>query len=1280
MKNRLMALFMAAVLSLSTFAATIPTAAVGSEEPTELIEVGTDLIAKFKPTSDAKKVNVEDGNGYLHIYDRYHNYSNPDVRGNPRIEPYSMNLVTALGFSLDKGYQFIKPYVYYITMKVRMANEWADQSEVSNAFPNDAATMYFKMSTGGAFTVFDLWADKLGTVTYAGVNGNNWDGNRDIPLAEFVGDRSAVQIKDAVTLGGERLSDKIAREKSRLPASTYASYKTYSTGVSVAIGTDWTTLTYVVSPRLNWIIGDSGKTFYTYFTSEAGAYRNIPFDIDDFEMYYYNGDTKVSLASFDFDDIDNPTHIFYEQPSDRYGKFFTVNGRDGAGYNRHFKISNIKEYDYLEVAAPVVGGKREAISGGTINYSFPENTKLDAGIYELTAEARLNFYDGYIDDTDAATNYKPILHSQFIDGEDNTARLEIKDNYDNSWGINEITSEWGEVSYNFIVPKGVDFTLSDVNAVFIDDTASVNKAFNIRNVKIVKTESLFYDSEFEKSEADVVYTIEDDAFAISKGSSDATLEMVYPTSYVEGNKYLTISGRTNERDGFILDLRDVVSNSKENDYRFSFKVRASNDLSNLKIYATDTFGYDPSWTMVKLSAGMYNGKYATAAPAIFQPNGQTVSYYRHRLGSSGCYWWYFSNAEWHTVDVPFNDLILNIDGEITRHNVIHFGGSDTAYNAVNFDVDDITVYSDSKGEIWKQDFQGAKTGELSNSLNEKFLPFKETWLSDAFRKEAVTLSIGEDAQYFTAKNVKELKYTAPTNSLSIKPGRYTIHADFSYPYFDGDRITVDVGSARQRNYIKENYNKFDVTAVVETGIGSLKLKPRTVGNTWTECEFIFDAEEATTIKSISFIFKDASGAEYTTVCYRNIYIDGNYPEGPGLPYTGITMLLLLRKKAIGVAEQIKAEENADRALSNREVVYPIADSTFGVISNGVSSRLKTEYPGSFEEGNKYMRVSGRYNNRDGIIIDLRRAVLDVSEAEYRLSFKIRSVAEISNIWLDNPTGPFLQKDSIRLGEGMYDGVYSYASPTIFGRNTITSAGFDSWINGWYMNNTEWTTVDVSFAELKNQNVIQIGGGAYGCNTSDFDIDDVKVYVKGEEPIYFEDFENAVSGELSTNLSYFYVPFKNGNLTDAYRPYGVTLEVEEDRTYFASSGASELKYSVAEKEVSLAAGEYTLHAEFSYPYFDGKVIEIAEAADSKKQSYFKSNANTFDVTAVIETDNGTLTFDKYAVRNSWVDCEFSFKVENDTKVKTVSFKLTPAGEAKTTAVSFRDVYIDGNLAK
>lgn len=1275
MKKKFTALFIATVLALSAVSAVVPTAAesgAGSAAGTESIEVGTDLMPLASTT--AAKINVDDGNGYLHIYDRYHNYSNPDGKGNPRIEAGSMNLVTAIGWQPAKDFLWNNKTVYYISLKARMATNWADQSEVGDSFEDDAATMYYKMYAGGNFLVFDFWKAKL----------NQWNSNATVDYTNSNSKNQTTNIAPPQFLDTAEMAT-YGLSLNEIPSANYK-YKAYNDGVAVALTNEWTDLVFAFVPRFGDLqVGLSNKQHFVAFSSAAGAYRNIPVDIDDFEIYYYNGSQKQTLVSFDFNDIDNPSHGYEWMPGDRYNKMFAVNGATRNGYNRHFKVANIKEYDYLEAAAPVVSGVKQAVKDGTIAYIFPENTRLDAGIYEFTAEARLNFYDGYLDDTQEIDGKYPVQHKwQFIENEDNTARLEIKDNYGNSWGREDITSEWSEVKYTFTVPKGMDFTLSSVEALFSDDTASVNKAFNLRNVTLIKTEALVYDSEFQESEADMVYTVEDDAFAVSRGSADAKIQMVYPASYTEGNKYLTVSGRTNERDGFILDLRGIVDNSTANDYRLSFRVRASRALSNLKISSADRFGYDPSWTMVKLSAGLYRGGYVEAAPATFQPNGQSASYYRHRLGNTGAYWWYFSNDEWHTVDIPFNDFVQDEEGVSTRYNVIHFGGAETAYNAVDFDIDDITVYSTGAGEIWKQDFQGVSAGELLGELAGIFVPFKETWLSDSFRTEEVSLSVGEDAPYYTANGVSEVKYTVPDYAPTVlEPGTYTIHADFSYPGFDGDRITVDVGSARLRNYIKEDNNKFSVRAIVETENGSFKLKSHTVENDWTECKFRFSVEKPMTVKSVSFVFKDASGAEYTTVCYRNVYIDGNYPEGPAIPNPGIVMMLLLKKNYAAAEGQENTENARDRALSDRDVVYSIIDSSFKVTADGRTSRLKTEYPGSFENGNRYLRVSGRTNNRDGIIIDLRRAVLDVSDAEYRLSFRIRSAAAISDIWSVSPTTPpFAQKDSIRLGEGLYNGAYTPASPSIFGKATITSAGFDPSLGGWYFDNNSWTTVDVSFAELKNQNVIHIGGGALGCNASDFDIDDVMIYIDGEEePIYIEDFEDADTGALSSNLSYFYVPFTNGNVSGAYREYGVAMEIEEDRDYLTAGDASELRYTAPEDaQTSLAAGEYTIHASFSYPFYDGKAIDIAQTDDSKKQSYFKSNTNAFDVTAVIETEDGTFSFDKYTVRNSWADCEFDFKLEDDIVIRSVSFKLTPADGEASTAVCLRDVYIDGDLAE
>lgn len=1299
MKNKLLALLLTVALAVSSMAAAIPVAAADGEAVSapEPIEVGTDLMPLASTAAD--KVNVEDSNGYLHLYDRYYDYS--QIR-NDATERWQ-RVYSALAYQPEVGFAYRQDVLYFVSVKARIANNWAASTEIPKSYTADKANMYWVLDT--YFAQKNITSPTYSAQSY----------NKRAAFTDFV---DVTKITSDVTLqntyksqlakhsNGFVISD---GEGTSLDADKTGWYKNGSDGSYANLSTEWREFTWAFVSGEKPVVQD-GKIYGALgFASDSGDFRCLPVDVDDFRVWYYdsegnavdiiNGKTQDPVG-YNFDDIENPAQSYSE--FSRINQLFKAttgfqanNNRTAfQGHNAAYKIKNIKEYDYVQVSAASDNGSK-----GTIGYTFPDNTGLDGGVYRFTAEARLNFYDGcYISEL-SGDSYVPKHTAKFIPNEDNKARLEIRDN-NNNGGEYEITSEWEPVSYEFTVLNGANVTLTDITASFEDDTYSENKAFNLRNVKLVKVEAFIPDEEFTASKADIVYTIEDGAFGVSSGASDAKIEMTYPDSYAEGNKYLTVTGRTNSRDGFILDLRGIVNNTEGNTYRLRFKVRASRELSNLTLNNAPS-GYLGNETMVKLSEGVdAAGNYTKAAPTVFVPSYQYASNYKH---GSGLYWWEFDNSEWKIVDLSFDDLktaIKDKDNNIigyNRFNVIHFGGSSAACQAVNIDIDDIIVYDNTDGFkkgkdnfdentdeiIWKQDFQAQKVGELSDELTENFVPFKETWLPDSYRTQEVALEIGEDSTYITVQNVKELKYTPPRHSpIALKPGTYIIHADFSYPYFDGNRIVSGVGGSKNRDYIKENYNKFDVTAFVETTAGTSKLKTYTVGNDWSECEFRFEVEESASIKSVTFMFKDASGAEYTTVCYRNIYIDGNYPEEQGTPYTGIIMMLLLQKKAEAKADAGNTEADADRAASDKEAVYPIIDSEFKSVANGVTSRVKSEYPESFEAGNKYLRVSGRGNNRDGLILDLRRAVLDVSEAEYRLSFKVRSTSKIVDIRsTDTKAGYVTQKSVLRLGEGLYNGSYTPASPTVFTKDTINSAGFDSSQNGWYFDDNAWTTIDVSFKELKNQNVIQIGGGSLGTHCSDFDIDDVMIYVKGEaEPVYLEDFEDAECGELTTNLAYFYVPFQNGNVGKTYRLFDVALEIEEDRVYVTAKDADELKYTVKEGEMSLAAGEYTLHAGFIYPYYNVAGIEIAQTDDAKKQSYFKSNTNAFDVTAVIETDNGTLTFDTYTVRSAWNDCEFGFKLEKDTVIKSVSFKLTPAGGAKTTAVNLRGVYIDGVPAK
>ena len=140
MKNRITALFLTTALAISSMAITIPLSAA-SESGSDDIAVGTDLMEKV--STDAVVVDVEDGNGYLHLYDQYNDHHNPDTDGTLRWE---RDMTTAIGYQPSKSYDrwvnandenekfdWSGKTVYYVSLRARIANNWAARAYVERS-------------------------------------------------------------------------------------------------------------------------------------------------------------------------------------------------------------------------------------------------------------------------------------------------------------------------------------------------------------------------------------------------------------------------------------------------------------------------------------------------------------------------------------------------------------------------------------------------------------------------------------------------------------------------------------------------------------------------------------------------------------------------------------------------------------------------------------------------------------------------------------------------------------------------------------------------------------------------------------------------------------------------------------------------------------------------------------------------------------------------------------------------------------------------------------------
>lgn len=860
-KTRILSMLLAAMLTVSSLpVATAAADAPVGEDAATGIAVGTDVLTL---ATSAPEVSEVEENTYLHLYDRV--------------------AVDGGGAGCASGFGYMGTFdadkIYFLSFDLRLSN---DNSAAGDIPAGETDKTYFGSSEYNVIFHNIQTSFKQTSVVELFGNGiretGSGKGGYTGLSADVEGHTANPTIKDGSTVTSLYTTATLATggngvlEEDKITATTGATQAVDSKkNTALKPSSEWKHYEFAFQPYED--VTENGYICVYRRTDKHGdTYRSdVPLDIDNFRIWYYDeeGDPvdvvtqdSVDGAIQDFEGIDNVDSVITPSGSSRVGKFFPANGAWGNNTSAKLKLET--EKDYISIPA---SGKTASTS-----YTYGEDgLALDGGIYELTGEARLDFYS---------------VAAKAATGEDHKANLKVTaviDGKDVSSTV-EITPEWGELApISVFVPNGSTAALTEVKIEYTDDTEATLKTIELRDLSFKKIDDLSVAEEEVVTEADVVYAIDAGSLVQNDG---AQVGRGYPASYAEGNKYLHVSGRFDNADGIKFDFGNVI-NASEQDYQIKFKFRATDNLIDL-------------WESGLTSTNLIDG------------SGMRVNAHNNTTVLSKNY----NNTGWTEVTVSVNDTLKGYT-DFTMYGL--YSGAQSN----NFDVDDVEIYyyNAAKGQnviVYSENFDDEAVGVLSEKLAASYsvnVLAALTQNTGVERPYDVEIEVAQDMPYFTATGVTELKYAVSADEpMVLAPGKYTVHGEFYYPNYDGARIALAMAvnsstGANAGHYFTKNTNNFNVTATVETDGDPITTNTITVDYNWTDCAFTFEVTKETPVKSITFNFTDGNGESSTTVSYRNIYLEGVYPDesDKAMPNIGIIMMMLLKKNAAAGGESAEPE-------------------------------------------------------------------------------------------------------------------------------------------------------------------------------------------------------------------------------------------------------------------------------------------------------------------------------------------------------------------------------------
>ena len=350
-KTRLISMLLSAAMLVSSlpFAAAMTTAA--SASPAVEIELGTDLLDGVSFTADVNTLDItsEVGEGYLHLY------NTPAAT--------SGEWKTGIGYKTD-GVTFKKDTAYGIKFDMRLAfgpvasnKEGTDRSKNSAVDP----TLYFTCVS--SMTLTDILL-KSGTSTSFAAYAPTPQGKvTDEAKTSYYVPTAGADVTMNTAWAGNGL---------------YNVYpNVYKTGTLPGYMTDWSTYSYVFVPTAD--VVDPQIAIVSRPTRST-----VPIDIDNFSIVEYKQDgTSTVVETISFDNA-NAASLIAADANDLSGKFFPASGTAGAANFDSGKLKVEIGTQYTKLVAPT--------GAATVNYDFDDGVTLSAGEYELSGEARLNYF------------------------------------------------------------------------------------------------------------------------------------------------------------------------------------------------------------------------------------------------------------------------------------------------------------------------------------------------------------------------------------------------------------------------------------------------------------------------------------------------------------------------------------------------------------------------------------------------------------------------------------------------------------------------------------------------------------------------------------------------------------------------------------------------------------------------------------------------------------------------------------------------------------------------
>jgi len=1025
----------------------------------------------------------------------------------------------------------------------------------------------------------------------------------------------------------------------------------------------------VAAPN-GWIIRGGGGIAFN------GTNNSAPFQIDNVRLVKKGTNTVVSGYCDDFEGYSiNGDYV--------YGDNFTYRIARAYNYNALYVPNALNGLFTIDTDEVFASTEHKNASSTTLTYTFPQNTDLEPGYYNIKGQFRNGEYvNAGVLSRDASEKSNYIIAcpdpDTVTDGK-TPQRILYNNNYINvkanvSLGVELLTSKavkadenWTDFSFGFRVDE-----TTTVNSIeFLVEHALADSGFSVLGTSVDFkniTLSHYADEASEEVSDAIIFDIAEGNI-VSSGSTNVGMN----NGFVNGNAFLAFSGRINNNDAIRIAFNgEAPVETATEQYELKFDVRTSVDIYNASGNINNTFMLRAYPSNETGSGFLVNKNYAPTT---------------------------FSNSdEWHTYTVDY-------DAAIFPYGILLRGGPGLGFAAHNgaapYEIDNVRLVlkgTDTVVDGYCDTFDGAEVvnGELytkpfvygishayagaSNGKNAVLNVETDTaFFNTTFNGTTGTLSytVADDtvlepgsytftgkfrnAEYINAGVPDNMKLDASHFSTSSgvnydKPGASVIsqYADRAYIVAYPDSGTQGGGNGGTPQLIVNDNNAFNIIASVVTETDG-NARTRTsdavrVDSGWTEFNYTIILKEATELKSIDFnLIHALDGSPLnvaaTTVDFKDLEIK-YFPEkdrNGGIPNLGIVMMLMAKR----------GDSTAN--LPTADMTAKIADGT-----TTLGEAVTTFDAANFAKGitvvdnkdNTYLTMTSRINNGDGITV--KNAGLNLDSAKsYEIKFDIRASVDVEKI-------------------AAYDEGLSYVR-VWYGANSKTGVEL-------VYNDSQWTTVTVPYVADQVTAGLHFVGGIGATYSYPFDIDNVRIVEAGTDNVVvsvdFEDMDAAVIAEgsviskngLEFSAKYMYADAVNGK--DA------KIAVEDEDSFARATVDSTAKklgtvnYNAA---ATLEPGTYTVTAMVRNGYYNGSNNDISvntapnyilrEPDNNTTNTRQRITENNNYVNVVGQVVTGNLVYTSKAtpvkVYAEWTPVEFTFTAAEAVSVEQIRIGGTHA---------------------